>query len=90
MFWEALFLSTERKQDKGQGQWKTPPEQGRPYAIHILAADQKVLAEQLAGPRQQRWPGVEFTTGANGAPLLAGAAATFECSTEASTKRATT
>ena len=53
--------------------------QGSHYAINILAADQKVLAEQFAGPRDQRWAGVEFTTGANGAPLLAGAAATFEC-----------
>ena len=69
---------------------ESPARTGGPYAIHILAADHKVLAEQLAGPRQQRWSGVEFTTGANGAPLLAGAAATFECSTEASTKRATT
>jgi flavin reductase (DIM6/NTAB) family NADH-FMN oxidoreductase RutF len=53
--------------------------QGSHYAINILAADQKALAEQFAGPRDQRWTGVEFTIGANGAPLLAGAAATFEC-----------
>ena len=53
--------------------------QGAHYAINILAADQKALAEQFAGPRDQRWTGVEFTPGANGAPLLAGAAATFEC-----------
>lgn len=53
--------------------------QGSHYAINILAADQKALAEQFAGPRDQRWAGVEFTTGVNGAPLLAGAAATFEC-----------
>jgi flavin reductase (DIM6/NTAB) family NADH-FMN oxidoreductase RutF len=53
--------------------------QGSHYAINILAADQKALAEQFAGPREQRWTDVAFTLGANGAPLLAGAAATFEC-----------
>ncbi|MBC7548416.1 MAG: flavin reductase family protein [Polaromonas sp.] len=53
--------------------------QGSHYAINILAADQKALAEQFAGPRDQRWAGVEFSVGANGAPLLTGAAATFEC-----------
>ena len=53
--------------------------QGSHYAINILAADQKALAEQFAGPRDQRWTGVEFTQGPNGAPLLVGAAATFEC-----------
>ena len=53
--------------------------QGSHYAVNILSADQKALAEQFAGPRDQRWAGVEFTVGANGAPLLAGAAATFEC-----------
>ena len=53
--------------------------QGWHYAINILSADQKALAEQFAGPRDQRWAGVEFTAGANGAPLLVGAAATFEC-----------
>jgi flavin reductase (DIM6/NTAB) family NADH-FMN oxidoreductase RutF len=53
--------------------------QGSHYAINILAADQKALAEQFAGPRDQRWAGVKFTLSPNGAPLLAGAAATFEC-----------
>ena len=53
--------------------------QGSHYAINILAADQKALAEQFAGPRDARWAGVAFTLGANGAPVLAGAAATFEC-----------
>ena len=53
--------------------------QGWHYAINILSADQKALAEQFAGPRDQRWAGVEFTLGINGAPLLTGVAATFEC-----------
>ncbi len=52
---------------------------GSHYAINILAADQKELAERFASKREDRWTDVRFTEGAGGAPLLAGAAATFEC-----------
>ena len=52
---------------------------GSHYAIHVLAADQKALAERFALRGADRWQGVDFTEGAGGAPLLAGAAATFEC-----------
>ncbi len=49
------------------------------YAINILAADQKELAERFAGKREDRWADVAFTEGISGAPILAGAAASFEC-----------
>jgi len=52
---------------------------GSHYAINILAADQKELAERFASKREDRWKDVLFTEGASGAPLLSGAAATFEC-----------
>jgi flavin reductase (DIM6/NTAB) family NADH-FMN oxidoreductase RutF len=52
---------------------------GSHYAINILAADQKALAERFATKGADRWHGVAFTTGMSGAPLLAGAAASFEC-----------
>jgi flavin reductase (DIM6/NTAB) family NADH-FMN oxidoreductase RutF len=52
---------------------------GSHYAINVLAADQKLLAERFALKGSDRWNGVEFKEGAGGAPLLAGAAATFEC-----------
>lgn len=52
---------------------------GSHYAINILAADQKELAERFASRREDRWQDVLFTEGACGAPLLTGAAATFEC-----------
>lgn len=52
---------------------------GSHYAINILAADQKELADRFAGKRDDRWKDVAFTEGACGAPLLAGAAASFEC-----------
>ena len=53
--------------------------EGSHYAINILAADQRVLAERFASKREDRWSDVPFTVGACGAPLLTGAAATFEC-----------
>lgn len=52
---------------------------GSHYAINILAADQKELAERFASKREDRWKDVLFTEGACGSPLLAGAVATFEC-----------
>ncbi len=52
---------------------------GSHYAINILAADQKDLAERFASKRADRWDGVAFADGVAGAPLLAGAAASFEC-----------
>jgi flavin reductase (DIM6/NTAB) family NADH-FMN oxidoreductase RutF len=52
---------------------------GSHYAINILAADQKELAQRFASRREDRWLDVPFTEGVCGAPLLTGAAATFEC-----------
>jgi flavin reductase (DIM6/NTAB) family NADH-FMN oxidoreductase RutF len=52
---------------------------GSHYAINVLAADQKALAERFALKGADRWSGVEFAPGLNGVPLLPGAAATFEC-----------
>ncbi|MES2183747.1 MAG: flavin reductase family protein [Pseudomonadota bacterium] len=52
---------------------------GSHYAINVLAADQKALAERFASRAADRWAGVEFAEGAGGSPVLAGAAATFEC-----------
>lgn len=52
---------------------------GSHYAINVLAADQKALAERFAMKGADRWSGVTFDEGAGGAPLLHGAAATFEC-----------
>ena len=52
---------------------------GSHYVINILAADQKELAERFALRGADRLSGVAFTEGVAGSPLLAGAAATFEC-----------
>lgn len=52
---------------------------GSHYAINVLAADQKALAERFATRGVDRWAGVDHVAGISGAPVLTGAAATFEC-----------
>jgi flavin reductase (DIM6/NTAB) family NADH-FMN oxidoreductase RutF len=52
---------------------------GSHYAINILSADQQDLARQFSARDGDRFAGVSFVEGACGAPLLDGAAATFEC-----------
>ena len=52
---------------------------GSHYAINILAANQKGLAEQFAQKKTDRWANVQFTEGIGGAPVLVGAASSFEC-----------
>jgi flavin reductase (DIM6/NTAB) family NADH-FMN oxidoreductase RutF len=52
---------------------------GSHYAINILAADQKALAERFATKGAERWAGVDYALGVSGAPVLQGALATFEC-----------
>ncbi len=52
---------------------------GSHYAINILAADQKELAERFALKGADRWSGVAFDEGVGGTPLLQGTVATFEC-----------
>ena len=49
------------------------------YAISVLAANQVALARRFSRPHADRFDGVEFELGWAGAPLLAGAAAWFEC-----------
>ncbi|MBY4597690.1 flavin reductase family protein [Ottowia caeni] len=52
---------------------------GTHYAINILAADQQELALRFATPSRSRWEGVHWRPGIAGAPLIEGAAASFEC-----------
>ncbi|MFM8609115.1 MAG: flavin reductase family protein [Burkholderiaceae bacterium] len=52
---------------------------GTHYAINILAADQRNLAERFAAKGADRWAGVAFSEGIAGAPLLSGTVASFEC-----------
>jgi flavin reductase (DIM6/NTAB) family NADH-FMN oxidoreductase RutF len=52
---------------------------GSHYAINILAADQKELAQRFAMRDIDRFAGVAWREGAGGAPVLDGAVASFEC-----------
>lgn len=49
------------------------------YAINVLAADQRVLAERFARKGIDRFEGTPWRAGLTGAPLIEGAVATFEC-----------
>ena len=52
---------------------------GSHYAINILAAEQHALAQRFASKVVDRFGGVAFRARASGVPVLAGAAAVFEC-----------
>ena len=49
------------------------------YAINVLSADQHALALGFASSTGDRWQGVDWRPGADGAPLIGGAIAHFEC-----------
>jgi flavin reductase (DIM6/NTAB) family NADH-FMN oxidoreductase RutF len=49
------------------------------FAIHVLAADQRALAERFCSPATDKFAGLNAAVGLGGAPLLDGAAALFEC-----------
>ncbi len=52
---------------------------GSHYAINVLAADQRALAERFAARQGDRFEGVALREGSSGAPIIEGAAAVFEC-----------
>jgi flavin reductase (DIM6/NTAB) family NADH-FMN oxidoreductase RutF len=52
---------------------------GSHYAINILGADQQALAQRFSTRHADRFADVAFVQGQSGAPLLAGAVASFEC-----------
>ena len=53
--------------------------EGSHYAINVLGADQRALAERFAAKGVDRWQDVRYQEGASGAPLLEGTVAVFEC-----------
>jgi flavin reductase (DIM6/NTAB) family NADH-FMN oxidoreductase RutF len=52
---------------------------GSHYAINILSADQRELAERFASKSVDRFAGLVLREGSGGAPIIEGAAAVFEC-----------
>lgn len=53
------------------------------FAVNVLAHDQIPLSQRFAKPVPRKFEGVAHGFGAHGMPLLDGAAAQFECRTEA-------
>jgi flavin reductase (DIM6/NTAB) family NADH-FMN oxidoreductase RutF len=49
------------------------------YAINVLAADQRMLAERFSRKGIDRFEGVAWRPGLSGAPVMEGAVAVFEC-----------
>lgn len=52
---------------------------GSHYAINILAADQREIAERFARKDIDRFDGITLREGTRGAPILDGVVAVFEC-----------
>ncbi|WP_455354348.1 flavin reductase family protein [Streptomyces sp. SYSU K217416] len=52
------------------------------FAVNILASDQQDLCRRFAVTGGDKFAGVAWQPGGNGAPLLAGALATVECALE--------
>ena len=56
---------------------------GRPFSINVLTSEQKSLAETFASPRRDRFRDVALAGDKNGAPIIDGALAWFECHVDA-------
>jgi flavin reductase (DIM6/NTAB) family NADH-FMN oxidoreductase RutF/pimeloyl-ACP methyl ester carboxylesterase len=50
------------------------------FAVNVLAADQKEVSNTFARPVEDRFATVDWHPGPNGAPILAGVSAWFDCS----------
>jgi 3-hydroxy-9,10-secoandrosta-1,3,5(10)-triene-9,17-dione monooxygenase reductase component len=54
-------------------------EEASAFAVHVLAAQQEDLARRFARSGADKFSGLDLSDGHGGVPVLAGAAATFEC-----------
>lgn len=53
------------------------------FAVHVLRASQRPLAERFARPSPDKFAGLEWAEGKGGAPLIQGCLARFQCAVEA-------
>ncbi|TPE46772.1 flavin reductase family protein [Amaricoccus solimangrovi] len=51
------------------------------FAINILAEDQEGVSNTFARPSDDRFAGIDWSASPNGAPIIRGAAAWFDCAT---------
>lgn len=49
------------------------------FVVNVLAASQSDISNRFANPRGPKWEGMDYALSPHGAPVLAGAAARFEC-----------
>jgi flavin reductase (DIM6/NTAB) family NADH-FMN oxidoreductase RutF len=53
--------------------------EGSNFAVNVLAEDQEAISARFASRDPDRFSGINYTEGACGAPLIAGALAHIEC-----------
>ena len=56
--------------------------QAKHFAVNVLARDQIELSRTFSRPTEDRFAGVDYTSGEDGVPLIANAAAYLECRNE--------
>jgi len=49
------------------------------FAVNVLGATQKALADKFAKPSDDKFAGIDWTPGLGGAPVLAESVANFQC-----------
>jgi flavin reductase (DIM6/NTAB) family NADH-FMN oxidoreductase RutF len=49
------------------------------FAVNVLALEQIELSKRFSRPAEDKFAGIAYTDGLHGAPILAGCAATIEC-----------
>lgn len=52
------------------------------FGVSVLGGEHRALSHRFATPHPDKFAGIEYTLGRFGVPLLAGAAAHFECRIE--------
>ena len=56
------------------------------FCINVLSADQEAVCRRFASPGDDKWAGITWTPSPGGAPVLDGAVAWIECTTESVTE----
>jgi flavin reductase (DIM6/NTAB) family NADH-FMN oxidoreductase RutF len=51
----------------------------RHFAVNVLSAEQQEISNRFAKTGADKWSGVKFESGGDGAPILAGCLASLEC-----------
>jgi flavin reductase (DIM6/NTAB) family NADH-FMN oxidoreductase RutF len=56
--------------------------QATAFAVNVLAEEQREISQRFAGKGENKFEGIAYHPGANGAPILEGALAVIECQVE--------